>query len=96
MFGISEFTAVINPPQACILAIGTSRVMPDEDGEPQTMMTVTMSSDARVVDDALAGEFLEAFRDVMENPLLLLAAPTQSMGIRDLDNDDTLAKLFAK
>ncbi len=96
MFGISEFTAVINPPQACILAIGTSRVVADEDGEPQTMMTVTMSSDARVVDDALASQFLEAFRDVMENPMLMLGVPTQSLGIRDLDNDDTLAKLFAK
>ena len=78
MFGISEFTAVINPPQACILAVGTSRVNPDSDGNPRTMMTVTLSSDARVVDDSLAAQFLAVFKDTIENPMLMLGQPKLS------------------
>ena len=62
MFGISEFTAVINPPQACILAVGGGipRVSV-RDGRPavETTLTVQMSSDRRVVDDATAALFLE-------------------------------------
>ena len=67
MFGISEFSAVINPPQACILAVGggIARVAPPRgDGtEPvvETTMSVQMSSDRRVVDDATAARFLEVF-----------------------------------
>ena len=65
MFGISEFSAVINPPQACILAVGggISRVQPPRAGssEPviETTMSVQMSSDRRVVDDETAARFLE-------------------------------------
>lgn len=62
MFGISEFTAVINPPQACILAVGGGipRVAVRE-GRPavETTLTLQMSSDRRVVDDATAALFLE-------------------------------------
>ncbi|XP_078404961.1 pyruvate dehydrogenase protein X component, mitochondrial [Cetorhinus maximus] len=76
MFGISGFSAVINPPQACILAIGQSRqdltVSEDDKGNPslnlKDMMTVTLSSDGRVVDDELASQFLENFRLNLENP----------------------------
>ena len=96
MFGISEFTAVINPPQACILAVGTSRIGPDCDGHPQTMMTVTLSSDARVVDDSLAAQFLAVFKDTMENPMLMLGQPKLSSKSEDLDIEEKLETLFVK
>ncbi|XP_038050247.1 pyruvate dehydrogenase protein X component-like [Patiria miniata] len=71
MFGISEFSAVINPPQACILAIGSARMTLSQSLKPQAMTTVMMSSDSRVVDDALAATFLQSFKKNMENPLRL-------------------------
>jgi pyruvate dehydrogenase E2 component (dihydrolipoamide acetyltransferase) len=78
MFGISSFTAVINPPQACILAVGSGiqRVIPNEKDPNEvkvtTTMTVQLSSDRRVVDEATAGQFLQAFRAYLGNPTLLL------------------------
>ncbi|XP_004627106.1 pyruvate dehydrogenase protein X component, mitochondrial [Octodon degus] len=79
MFGIDEFTAVINPPQACILAVGRFRpvlkLTEDEEGNPRLqqrqLITVTMSSDSRVVDDQLATRFLESFKANLENPVRL-------------------------
>lgn len=79
MFGIDEFTAVINPPQACILAVGRFRpvlkLTEDEEGNPQVrqhqLITVTMSSDSRMVDDELATKFLETFKANLENPMRL-------------------------
>lgn len=79
MFGIDEFTAVINPPQACILAVGRFRpvlkLMQDAEGNAQLqqhqLITVTMSSDSRVVDDELATRFLKSFKANLENPMLL-------------------------
>ncbi|XP_021512168.1 pyruvate dehydrogenase protein X component, mitochondrial isoform X1 [Meriones unguiculatus] len=79
MFGIDEFAAVINPPQACILAVGRFRpvlkLSEDEEGNPQLqqhqLITVTMSSDSRVVDDELATRFLESFKANLENPMRL-------------------------
>ncbi|XP_038187550.1 pyruvate dehydrogenase protein X component, mitochondrial [Arvicola amphibius] len=79
MFGIDEFSAVINPPQACILAVGRFRpvlkLTEDEEGNPQLrqhqLITVTMSSDSRVVDDELATRFLESFKANLENPMRL-------------------------
>uniref|UniRef100_A0A668AML0 Dihydrolipoamide acetyltransferase component of pyruvate dehydrogenase complex n=1 Tax=Myripristis murdjan TaxID=586833 RepID=A0A668AML0_9TELE len=73
MFGISGFSAVINPPQACILAVGTSRaeLQLSEDNETlrtQQLMTVTLSSDGRLVDDELASRFLDKFRANLERP----------------------------
>ncbi|KAJ8390950.1 hypothetical protein AAFF_G00098700 [Aldrovandia affinis] len=75
MFGISGFSAVINPPQACILAVGRSRteLRPSEDSaDPritrQQLMTVTLSSDGRLVDDELASRFLDKFRANLEKP----------------------------
>ncbi|KAK2842070.1 hypothetical protein Q5P01_012270 [Channa striata] len=73
MFGISGFSAVINPPQACILAIGTSRaeLRLCEDTQTlrtQQLMTVTLSSDGRLVDDELASRFLDKFRANLEQP----------------------------
>lgn len=75
MFGIKEFTAVINPPQVCIMAIGGSRVVPTKQGEKlgsRNIMTVTLSSDARIVDVNEAENFLTQFKNNMENPLLMI------------------------
>lgn len=76
MFGINEFTAVINPPQACILAVGKGEpvlVPSDRTGEPElaTIMSVQLSADRRVVDEITAGQFLQAFREVCGRPELL-------------------------
>ncbi|XP_056307882.1 pyruvate dehydrogenase protein X component, mitochondrial isoform X2 [Danio aesculapii] len=72
MFGISEFSAVINPPQACILAVGGSRtelsLSAEDTLQTQHTLTVTLSSDARLVDDELASRFLETFRSNLERP----------------------------
>jgi pyruvate dehydrogenase E2 component (dihydrolipoamide acetyltransferase) len=72
MFGIHEFSAVINPPQATILAVGTGEQRPIvKDGkiEVATLMTVTLSCDHRAVDGALGAEFLGAFKSFIENPV---------------------------
>ncbi len=72
MFGIHEFSAVINPPQATILAVGVGEQRPIvKDGkiEIATMMTVTLSCDHRAVDGALGAEFLGAFKTFIENPV---------------------------
>ncbi|XP_049430513.1 pyruvate dehydrogenase protein X component, mitochondrial [Epinephelus fuscoguttatus] len=73
MFGISGFIAVINPPQSCILAVGTSRAElrlceEDQTLRTQQLMTVTLSSDGRLVDDELAARFLDKFRANLEQP----------------------------
>lgn len=67
MFGISEFTAVINPPQLAILAVGTSRKQATMNGN-LLKMTVTMSYDNRAVNEAEATLFLEEFRYILEHP----------------------------
>lgn len=79
MFGISGFSAVINPPQACILAVGTSRseLQLSEDEQTlrtQQLMTVTLSSDGRLVDDELASRFLDKFRANLEQPQRMVLA----------------------
>jgi pyruvate dehydrogenase E2 component (dihydrolipoamide acetyltransferase) len=75
MFGIEEFTAIINPPNACILAVGAIRDVPVvKNGEvvPGKRMKVTLSSDHRVVDGAKAAQFLNTVRQMLENPLSML------------------------
>jgi len=75
MFGIEEFTAIINPPNACILAVGAIRDVPVvKNGEvvPGKRMKVTLSSDHRVVDGAKAAEFLNTLQKLLENPLAML------------------------
>jgi pyruvate dehydrogenase E2 component (dihydrolipoamide acetyltransferase) len=75
MFGIEEFTAIINPPNACILAVGAIRDVPVvENGEivPGKRMKVTLSSDHRIVDGAKAAEFLQTLRSLIENPMNML------------------------
>ncbi len=76
MFGVSEFSAIINPPQAAILAVAAGRKRPvvTKDGElaVATVMTCTLSVDHRVVDGALGANWLRAFKQVVEDPLSLL------------------------
>ena len=76
MFGIEEFAAIINPPQAGILAVGavTARPVPADDGTVGfgQFMTVVLSADHRPVDGALAARWLSTFRELVENPLRLL------------------------
>ena len=75
MFGIESFTAIINPPDACILAIGgISDVPVVKNGEvvPGHVMKVTLSCDHRVVDGATGAAFLKDFKNLLENPVLML------------------------
>ncbi|MEM6722538.1 MAG: pyruvate dehydrogenase complex dihydrolipoamide acetyltransferase [Bacteroidota bacterium] len=75
MFGIEEFTAIINPPASCIMAVGGIRQEPVvEDGEIKVgnRMKVTMSCDHRVVDGATGAQFLATFKSIMEDPVRML------------------------
>lgn len=77
MFGIEEFTAIINPPDSCILAVGGIDEVPVvRNGQivPGNVMKVTLSCDHRVVDGATGAKFLKTFKKLMENPVLLLGA----------------------
>jgi pyruvate dehydrogenase E2 component (dihydrolipoamide acetyltransferase) len=76
MFGVKQFDAIINPPQAAILAVaGGEQRMVVEGGEPRvaTVMTVSLSSDHRVIDGATAAQFLQVVKRFMETPSLMLA-----------------------
>ncbi|MBZ3890207.1 Dihydrolipoyllysine-residue acetyltransferase component of pyruvate dehydrogenase complex, mitochondrial [Sciurus carolinensis] len=77
MFGIKNFSAIINPPQACILAIGASedKLVPadNEKGfDVASMMSVTLSCDHRVVDGAVGAQWLAEFRKYLEKPITML------------------------
>ncbi len=75
MYGIKEFSAVINPPQGCILAVGSGEKRPiviNNEISVATIMTVTLSCDHRVVDGAVGAEFLSEFKNLIENPSLML------------------------
>ena len=75
MYGIKTFQAVINPPQACILAVGAGEQRPVvRDGALAiaTVMSATLSVDHRIVDGALAAEWLQSFKKLIEDPLGLL------------------------
>jgi len=75
MFGIDEFTAVINPPEGAILAIGAMNAKPvvrDNEIVVRQMMRVTMSCDHRVIDGATGAKFLQTFKKILENPLYLV------------------------
>jgi pyruvate dehydrogenase E2 component (dihydrolipoamide acetyltransferase) len=75
MFGIDEFTAIINPPEAAILAVGAMSPKPvvrDDQVVVRQMMRVTMSCDHRVVDGATGAKFLQTFKKILENPLFLV------------------------
>ncbi len=75
MMGIDEFTAVINPPEAAILAVGKTQQKPvavDGEVEVRKRMRVTMSCDHRVIDGAMGARFLDTFTAMLENPLEML------------------------
>jgi pyruvate dehydrogenase E2 component (dihydrolipoamide acetyltransferase) len=74
MFGIKDFTAVINPPQATILAVGAGGERPVACSgkiEIATIMTVTLSCDHRVVDGALGAQLIGAFKELIEHPMMM-------------------------
>ena len=75
MMGIKEFTAIINPPEAAIIAVGGSNPTPVvRDGQMviRNMMSVTMSCDHRVVDGATGARFLQTFKQMLEAPAMML------------------------
>jgi pyruvate dehydrogenase E2 component (dihydrolipoamide acetyltransferase) len=78
MFGITNFSAVINPPQSCILAVGGTqeRLIPDPSSEKgyrtSKVMSVTLSCDHRVVDGAVGAQWLKEFRNYLEKPNTML------------------------
>lgn len=76
MFGIEQFTAIINPPASAILAVGATKRVPviEEDGSitPRPRMKVTLSCDHRVIDGAVGAQFLQTLKQTLENPLLML------------------------
>ena len=75
MFGIDEFTAIINPPDACILAVGAIKprlVMVDGEVKESNFMKVTLSCDHRVVDGASGSQFLQTLKAILEEPMRLI------------------------
>ena len=75
MFGIEEFTAIVNPPDSCIMAVGGIKEVPVvKKGEivPGNVMKITLSCDHRVVDGVSGSQFLNTFKEYMENPATLL------------------------
>lgn len=76
MFGIKSFDAIINPPQAAIMAIGRAErrlyVGEEDSGRVATFMTVTMSCDHRVIDGATGARFLQTFKEILQRPAALL------------------------
>jgi pyruvate dehydrogenase E2 component (dihydrolipoamide acetyltransferase) len=75
MFGIDQFTAIINPPEAAILAVGTTETKPVWEGDefvPRQRMRVTLSCDHRVIDGAIGARFLQTLRQLLEAPMMML------------------------
>jgi pyruvate dehydrogenase E2 component (dihydrolipoamide acetyltransferase) len=76
MFGIDEFTAIINPPDACILAVGGIKetvIVKDGQFKASNVMKVTLSCDHRVVDGAVGSAFLQTLKGLLEDPVRILA-----------------------
>ena len=75
MFGIEEFTAIVNPPDACIMAVGgIKETVVVKDGEMYSgnVMKVTRSCDHRAVDGAVGSAFLKTFKELLEDPVRIL------------------------
>jgi pyruvate dehydrogenase E2 component (dihydrolipoamide acetyltransferase) len=75
MYGVDEFTAIINPPQAAILAVGGMQkevYLDNGVAKERDVMKLTMTSDHRVIDGALAAQFLSALKSLLENPVWLM------------------------
>ncbi|KAH0954597.1 hypothetical protein HN011_002762 [Eciton burchellii] len=79
MYGIKEFSAIINPPQTAILAVGAGREELDSSLAKITEMTVTLSYDRRAIDESQAAEFLAVLKSILENPALLVAGKMQAL-----------------
>jgi len=76
MFDIEEFTAIINPPDACILAVGSiikKPIVKNNEIVIGNMMKVTLSCDHRVVDGATGAQFLQTLKSMLENPVMMIA-----------------------
>jgi len=76
MYGIKNFSAIVNPPQGCILAVGSGEqraVVKNGEITTATVMSVTLSCDHRVVDGAVGAEFLAAFKGFIERPVTMVA-----------------------
>jgi len=76
MFGIDEFTAIVNSPDSCIMAVGAIAQIPVvKDGQvvPGNVMKVTLSCDHRTVDGASGAAFLQTFKQLLENPVMMIA-----------------------
>ncbi len=76
MFGIREFSAVINPPEGLILAVGAAEkraIVVDDEIQIATVMSATGSFDHRAIDGAVGAKFLSAFKELVENPIAMLA-----------------------
>ena len=75
-YGIREFSAIVNPPEVAILAVGAAEKRPTVYNDAvvaRTMMTVTLSADHRVVDGATAAEFLRTLKSLLHEPGMLVA-----------------------
>ncbi|MDB5050249.1 MAG: pyruvate dehydrogenase complex dihydrolipoamide acetyltransferase [Fibrobacteres bacterium] len=75
MYGVEEFTAIINPPQAAILAVGGIQqevYLQDGEAKARDVMKLTLTSDHRVIDGALAAQFLSGLKSLLENPMWLM------------------------
>lgn len=75
MYGIDEFSAIINPPESCILAVGAVKKAPvvvNDSVQIAQVMKVTLSADHRIVDGALGAQFLQALKKLLENPINLV------------------------
>jgi len=75
MYGIKNFNAIINPPQSCIMGVGSSSkraIVKNDQISIATIMDVTLSADHRVVDGAIGAEFLASFKKFIESPALML------------------------
>ncbi len=74
-YGVQQFDAIINPPQAAILAIGATIrkpvVLEDDTIAPRPVMSITLSADHRIVDGAVAAQFMADLQMTLENPILL-------------------------
>lgn len=68
MYGVDSFTAIINPPQSCILAVGATKPIVRPNGSVAQSMTVTLSCDHRVVDGATGAQWLSHFKRFLEEP----------------------------
>jgi len=80
MYGVDEFVAIINPPEAAILAVGAIKEVPVVDGGrivPGKVMRMTLSVDHRVFYGATAAQFMAEVKHLIENPVTLVVPPTQ-------------------